>query len=205
MKKETISKEQQEILVGLILGDGHLETRTNGKTYRLKVEHSSKQKPYVDWLFEIFSNLAETIPRERTRVSLGKEMKSHGFTTRSVEAFRLYGKQFYHNGKKMIPEIISTLLTPRSLAIWFMDDGSYKSSTHKTYIIHSNGYAREELEMIQVVLKEKFGITVGIHKQYFQWRLYVYTASAPLFRKIIEPYIIPSMQYKLGVTQMPKK
>nr|NIQ06013.1 hypothetical protein [Candidatus Korarchaeota archaeon] len=35
-----LSKRQREILVGLLLGDGHLETQNNGRTFRLKVEHS---------------------------------------------------------------------------------------------------------------------------------------------------------------------
>lgn len=43
-----LTQKQREIIMGLILEDGHLETRTNGKTYRL-VEHSIKQKDYVLW------------------------------------------------------------------------------------------------------------------------------------------------------------
>lgn len=38
-----LTEQQREITVGLLLGDGHLETRTNGRTYRLKVEHSEEQ------------------------------------------------------------------------------------------------------------------------------------------------------------------
>ncbi len=31
-------EKQSEILVGLLLGDGHLETQKKGRTYRLKME-----------------------------------------------------------------------------------------------------------------------------------------------------------------------
>jgi len=34
-----LSSLQREIIVGLALGDGHLETHNNGRTYKLKVEH----------------------------------------------------------------------------------------------------------------------------------------------------------------------
>jgi hypothetical protein len=50
-KKLKLTKKQKSILVGKILGDGHLETQNKGKTYRLKVEHSIEQKEYVDWLY----------------------------------------------------------------------------------------------------------------------------------------------------------
>ena len=39
-----LTKKQKEILVGLILGDGHLETLNKGKTYRLKSRTFSKTK-----------------------------------------------------------------------------------------------------------------------------------------------------------------
>lgn len=196
--KLKLTTKQKEILVGIILGDGHLETQNNGRTYRLKVEHSIKQKEYVDYLYQIFKELTISVPKERTRRSFGKELKSYGFTTISNDVFKFYGQQFYHNDKKVMPEIISELFSPKSLAMWFMDDGSYKSIHHRTYIIHANCYTKEELELIKSVFEKKFGIKIGIHKQYLQWRLYVYSESAQLFRKIIEPYILPSLKYKLG-------
>lgn len=200
MHSKKLTLKQKEIIAGIILGDGHLETQTNGKTYRFKIEHGIKQREYVDWLYNYFKEMCATSPKERTRRSLGKQLTSYGFTTLSSGVWRFYGQQFYKNGKKVIPSIIEKLLTPQSVAIWFMDDGSYKSSTHRTYIIHANSYAKEDLEIIRKVFEKKFGIKMGIHRQYSQWRLYVYSESAALFRKIIEPYIIPSMQYKLGLT-----
>ena len=43
-EKMKLSREQREILVGILLGDAHLETQNRGRTYRLKVEHSLKEK-----------------------------------------------------------------------------------------------------------------------------------------------------------------
>ncbi len=198
LNKLKLTTKQKEIIVGVILGDGHLETQNNGRTYRLKVEHSIKQKEYVDWLYENLKEFVTSAPKERTRLSLGKELKSYGFMTLSSEKFGSYGKLFYLNGKKVIPKTISKMLSRRSIAVWFMDDGSFKSKSHKTYIIHANSYTKQELEIIKDVFAKKFGIKVGIHKQYSQWRLYVYSESAQKFKKMIESYIVPSMKYKLG-------
>ncbi len=96
------------------------------------------------------------------------------------------------------------MLSPLALAVWFMDDGSWKSNNHHMYIIHTLGYSRIELEQIQKVLAKNFGIVAGIHSQYNGLRLYIATASAGTFKNLIDPYVIPFMKYKLG-EQMPKK
>ena len=81
----TLTKNQQEILVGLLLGDGHLETRNNGRTYRLKVEHSDEQSDYTEWLFQIFKNLCGQTELYRRVRSDGRV--SVGFTTRTIGDF----------------------------------------------------------------------------------------------------------------------
>jgi hypothetical protein len=199
-KKELkLNSIQRQILVGLLLGDGHLESVTAGRTHRLKVEYSKKQEGYALWLWEIFNEWVRTPPRQRTKtLPSGTTISIVEFTTYSSGIFRFYTQQFYKNGKKVIPDIIRKLLTPLGLAVWFMDDGSWKSDLHRTYIIHTDGYAKKDLLTIQKVLREKFGIDVTLHRQYTNWRIYIKTESAQRFRKLIEPYIIPSMRYKLG-------
>lgn len=198
-----LTNTQREILVGLILGDGHLETR-NGRTYRLKVEHSIKQKEYVDWLYKNFVEWINQPPKARIKESFGKEVDAYGFTTYSSGTLRFYAQKFYFGKNKVLPKMIGKMLTPLSLAIWFMDDGSYKSDKHRTYIIHSLGYKKEELMFVVDAFKKKFGINAGLHKQYHKWRIYIYSDSAAKFRELIEPYVIPEMRYKLGNT-VPKE
>jgi hypothetical protein len=53
--------------------------------------------------------------------SLGYE--SYTFSTKSLPIFSEFS-YFYFQGKKIVPSNIYELLTPISLAIWFMDDGN---------------------------------------------------------------------------------
>jgi len=193
-----LTRKQKEILVGLILGDGHLETLNNGRTYRLKVEHSLKQREYLDWLYLHFKDWINKTPEIRKRTSLGKVIETYGFTTYTSSVFRFYAQQFYQNGKKIIPKIIDKIITPQSLAIWFMDDGSIKSKMHKTLLIHTHGYSKNDLILITEILQKKFGLKIGLQKQYDKWRLYIFSESVDNFKKIISPYILQSMRYKLG-------
>lgn len=145
--KDSLDQEQRDLLVGLLLGDGHLETQTNGRTFRLKVEHSESQADYSEWLFQKFKSLCDQTKvyrRERTdgRVSVG-------FTTRASGTFRFYAQQFYVGRQKRIPPMIHKMLTPLGLAVWFMDDGSRKSNQHLTYNIHTLGYTKNDLEQVK--------------------------------------------------------
>ena len=144
------------------------------------------------------------MPQEKTKLLNGRRHASYFFSTYSLGLLRFYAQQFYAGKKKIMPKLIGTLLDPLAVAIWFMDDGSYKSVRHNTYIIHTLGYSKKDLELVQEVFQKKFGITVGIHKQYDRWRLYIYSDSAPKFRALIEPYVLPSLEYKLGNT-LPKE
>ena len=58
--KLSLSKRQKEILIGAILGDGHLEKLYTPELSRLKIEHSYKQKEYVDWFYKEFSRVRKT-------------------------------------------------------------------------------------------------------------------------------------------------
>ncbi len=193
-----MNQSQRSILVGLLLGDGHLETVTRDRTYRLKVEHSLKQKEYVDWLHKQWNDFIKNEPYSKEKTLNGKKFSCYGFTTHSSGEFRFYAQQFYDGRKKVIPKLFAKLIDPVALAIWFMDDGSFKSIHHKTYIIHAIGYTKSELEIVQIVLEKKFGIKIALHKQYDRWRIYFLSETADKFKKLIEPYVVPSMKYKLG-------
>lgn len=204
-KRLRLTRIQRELIVGKVLGDGHLETSDRGRTYRLKVEHSLKQKEYVDWLYTHFKEWVRTSPREI------KNGTKYGFVTYSHPALRFYGQQFYgREGRKRIPPLIRKLLTKTALAIWYLDDGSWKSNRHKTFIIHSLGYAREDQERMGQVLRERFDIETALHRQWRAWgrywRMYIPSASAEKFRQAIYSVVsqIPSMSYKLG-NIMPKR
>lgn len=193
-----LTDRQRAIIVGLILGDGHLETQNNGKTYRLKVEHAESQSDYVHWLF---GELREWIPATEPYVKVrANGERNVGFNTYSHASLRFYGHQFYENKKKGIPNMIARLIEPISIAVWFMDDGSRKSAHHRTYNIHTLGYSKKDLELLQEMFKKKFGVETVMHRQKERyWRLYIPSDSALQFATLIDEYVRPikSMAHKL--------
>lgn len=192
-----LNKPQREILVGLMLGDGHLETQNNGRTYRLKVEQSTNKTEYVNWLYENFENFVLNKPKIKQKTRNGVATENIWFATLSHGSFRFYAGQFYANGKKIIPKMIGKFLTPLGIAVWFMDDGSIKSKFHKAKIINTQCFTKKEVLILIKILKDKFKINAKLREQKDGYQIYILSESMDNFRKLVGEYIIDSMRYKL--------
>lgn len=192
-----LNKVQREILIGILLGDAHLETQNNGRTYRLKVEHSLKQRFYLEYLYEIFKEWCLSPPREKIKHLKQKIYINLAFTTVSHRSFRFYAHQFYKKGKKNVPKLIHRWLTPRVLAYWFMDDGSIKSRESKGVILNTQGYGRQDIQKLIKVLQTKFSLGCKERKQKEGFQIYISGKSYEKFVELVKPYIIKSMYYKI--------
>lgn len=190
----SLSAYQKSILIGALLGDGSLSSGDWSKNYRLQIVQGNSQKDYLFWKFDIFRNCCFSEP------SYQKWNKSWRFRTISHVVFNFYAKQFYNNKKKVIFRDIIHYLTPLSLAVWFMDDGSI-GPRRDGYILNTQSFSYLENKYLQECLSRKFNLDkVSIHKDRKWWRLYIRKMSVNKFYEIINPYIIPSMRYKLHVS-----
>ena len=196
----SLNAEQKEIIAGLMLGDGCLETQNGGKTYRLKIEQSQLHKEYVDWLYAKFKNLVLTEPRIKIKRIFEKEYSNYGFQTVSCGQLRFFAHQFYDLNlkRKKIPKIIGKMLTPLALAVWFMDDGQIKSKKHRALMINCQCFSKRDLGLLQEVLLKKFQVETVLRKEKQGFRIYLLSKTISNFLAAINPYIISSMRYKLG-------
>ena len=151
-----LTDRQRQTLVGILLGDGHLETRNFGRTFRLKIEQSVRHQEYVNHLYEIFGNWVRSFPRVRKVKIPTHQSVNVCFSTLSHTAFRYYGEKFYKNRRKILPDDIKSLLTPRGFAYWYMDDGSIKSSESKGVILNTQSFEFYEVQHLCDVLKSLF-------------------------------------------------
>ena len=195
-----LTQEQKDILVGTILGDGHLEQ--NGKGVRLKVDHGMTQQDYVLWKYKIFKNFVPSEPR--IIYSFHKKMQKNyerlHFATYSNIIFREWRDLFYRNKIKIIPQNINEILvSPMSLAVWMMDDG-YKRNDCNALRINTDLFSLGEQELLVDCLKENFGISTTIHKKGKTFNIYVPEKSSRNFCNLIRPYIIDSLLYKVSLT-----
>ncbi len=196
-----LSRQQRDILVGLMLGDGNLEF--NGyRGARLQVKQSEERKEYVFWLYSQFAHITKTPPQQR------QDTKQWYFGTRFFENFEEMRNSFYANRKKVVPANITELFqSPLTLAVWFMDDGrlDYRAKSHYAYHISTDSFTEPEVEVLQKLLLERFGIMARTYLSLCRGKkypkLYIGKNGRDLFTKTVAPYILPCFRYKLPPDQ----
>lgn len=85
----------------------------------LEVNHSVRQRAYVDWKYRNLATLVSMPPKERP--SNGGRV-AYRFVTRALPVLTPFYRLFYGSGAKSIPDGLE--LSPLTLAVWLMDDGS---------------------------------------------------------------------------------
>jgi len=113
----------------------------------LEINHSAKQRSYVDWKYRQLADLATTPPKER-HGNAGRI--AYRFVTRSLPALTPYYRRFYPDGRKSVPELE---LAPLTLAVWFMDDGC-RSRT--AVYLNTQQFDRESQETLLRLLREQW-------------------------------------------------
>ena len=195
----TLSKQQKEILVGILLGDGNLETDNGGKTYRLRVLQSEQHKEYLFHLYEIFKKFVNTPPKES--ICFDKRTKRYykrwSFATTQQSCFRFYGQQFYSCGVKTVPKRIGKWLTPRAFAYWYIDDGAQKwiGKSLGTRLCLDN-FTFQEVKDLATLLYDKYGIATSTQRKGKGLRIYIRSGSYEILCRLVLPQLLPSMQYK---------
>jgi hypothetical protein len=203
-----LTPEQCDVLVGLLLGDACLESRNQGRTYRVKVEQSARHEPYVQHLYGLFQPWVLSPPHQRQgSASNGSTTISWAFNTVSHAAFRFYAHQFYGEQGKQVPALIHKWLTPRGLAYWFMDDGSMKSNQSKGVIFNTQGFTKPDVERLALVLQARFLLQAKLRHQSDGYQIYVSGSSYERFVELIDPWLLDEMRYKVPQarrTRLPK-
>jgi hypothetical protein len=191
-KRLKITSLQKEVLIGTLLGDGYLEKNEYGKNYRLKIQHTAKERKYVWWKLKAFKEWILSSPKFQ------KKTNSWRFRTISHPVFTQFHQLFYRNGKKILPkEIDKFLRNPLTLGVWFMDDGAL-GPKRQGVTFNTQNFTREENERLRKCLAKNFHLETSLHKDKRSWRIYIFPRSAPQFKKLIDKIILPEFKYKLS-------
>lgn len=189
--------EKRGIICGMLLGDGG---RCNNNFY---IAHSTRQFEYA--LFK--KELLELITGKR--VDVRQRTNKYGYETIVIEPkliplTRVLVKKCYKSGTKTFSAKFLNYLTLQGLAIWFMDDGSKSfkrvgDRIHAAEVTLNTYLSKEENEVIISYFKERWGIQWGLNKSKGKYRLRMGTREALNFFKLVEPYIVDSMNYKINL------
>jgi len=194
--KQELSVIQQEVLIGTLLGDGRLESRSKRGSARLRIHHGDAQRGFLFWKYDIFENV---VTKKPWRVAwheprTGSHSAAWFFHTKTLTRLRPFHQLFYSTGKKIVPPTIGRFLTPRALATWFMDDGCMTSTSA---IINTQGFSVPQQAILQRWFREELGLETRLQKDRLTYRLWMNRANAEQLKDIIRPYVPHCMQYKI--------
>lgn len=202
------NKAVNQLILGSLLGDTSLNMTS--KNPRLHVCHSKDQEEYVWWKYNILSQSFDITKPRDVMSGIDKKYPQVRFQSPNSQRLNYYKKLFYPNGKKAITRNLLNMLEPLALAIWYMDDGNLiihkytkmdgtKGVKSRELAINTQCFSYEEHEIIKRYFEVKWDIKVKIYKNKGSFRIVMNATNAKKFVEIIEPFIIPSMNYKIDL------
>ena len=205
--EKPLSQEAKDIIVGSMLGDGHLT-----KWGYFSEKHSPKQLEYLQWKASFFPHITTKTSwsyYEEIDKRSGSVIKSHNFRTRTHSWLQEMEKLWYKNidkkRTKVVPNEITDWMNETVLAVWFMDDGKtdwcYRNGKKEwenakpTSQICTDSFSENDLHKLIIILKLKFSLDTTINKRN---RLFFNTENAAKLLKIIKPLIHNNLLHKVS-------
>jgi hypothetical protein len=202
IKKPTslkLSKEQREILIGMLLGGLHIDSDDQRKNHIIRFDFDGNSKShyvlkihihrqFYEWLHPTFkpNDDSENIPDK--------------FCTIASSHFGFYADQFWSKGQPTTPKLIHRWLSPCVLAYWYMYGGHRNSSGDVLLKIKGN---REGVENIVKKFKA-MSIDCKVKGKGNVFWIGILGSNTTWFLKLVEPYILEDVRdfTKAGMNMM---
>lgn len=216
-----LTNKDMSVLIGLLLGDGYIDDKG-----RICIGHCEKQKDYCIYKAKLLHSVCGgkdiKVHEYICNNSILKNKKQFKKSTRTIYSFKKQSKSFIpiremlydDNRKKRITSEVLQYLTPESIALWWMDDGTLTEKfTQKDGKSIKCGYSlrlftylsEEENLLIRQFFIDNYGVVWNVvkadgDKSGKQFMLRCGTKEGRKFLEIIRNYIterVPSMAYKV--------
>lgn len=186
---EPLTVEQKEICIGTVLGDGHLLKRGV-----LKVSHYVGQLIYLKRLRDVIDLNRPIVYEEKL---IGNGQLTYGFSFKTVQHvyFQELRTIFYPHGIRTFPSEVLQVLSDRSLAYWYFDDGCF---TGDSLTIALGAVSAEEEQRIITDVSVRFGLSIKSRPTGSACRsILIRSSSHAAFFDRISRFVTPDMLHKL--------
>lgn len=195
-----MTERERNIVIGCVLGDGFLQA-TGSRNARLRLEHSFKQKEYIEWKWRELKRYLQDRPKRMDRFNpiWKKQYQYLRGQSHSSPQFGKLRELFYGPRGRRIPENIAALLrAPLAVAVWFMDDGYYYRRDHTAYV-YLPPLAVADVQRLLGALAQNFDLHPKVEcKKTGAMNLKFSVAESKRLLFLIAPHVIASMRYKIG-------
>jgi LAGLIDADG DNA endonuclease family len=182
VKSLSLTPDEINFIQACLLGDGTLSK--SGKYYRLRIAQKRSHEEYVNWKHNNLDRLCVSQP------AIDITNQSFRFGTVGHPQISDLRKMWYRQSKQ-VPNNFQ--LDSQALAIWFMDDGT---KIHRTVNFSVHNFSDASIALLQRSLKQ-LKILTTVQSDGKGKRLYIKQSSYTIFKRLVKPYILPCMAYKL--------
>lgn len=202
------SSELKGFITGLILGDGSIDKGVTKRAFRIKsINHDFIR--YIGEVIRKSTNFDVKITYHPATYKDGVVRKS--YSELYIKAHPYFNKKYNHfyndYRKRRITTEALGWLNPRGLAAWYMSDGyivqvGKRSGTIKDRRVEiaTDRYTKTDVEKMQRFFENRYGFKTSLVKRKKGvYRLRISLLDAQHFFVMIEPYVVPSMRYKLNL------
>jgi len=192
-----LTKEQNDVLLGLMLGDGSLcEYRASTRTAYLRVNRSLKDVDYARTQLATFKDfVAHDDVRQFSRFLHEKEYFSCSFFTARASVFGEWYERWYATGKKQVPLDLTTI-SDCALAVWWCDDGCVVNGSLK---LATHGFDEASIDRLLAILNDRFNEGFAKRIQTTGWSIHGNRAVTKAFVSLTEEYVRHMLPRKLRV------
>ncbi|KAJ4973809.1 hypothetical protein NE237_006983 [Protea cynaroides] len=185
-----LSKEQREILVGLLLGGLQIESDEERRKHALNFDFSDNSDVHCALKRHIFDLYHEWlnfcgIPKDES------DDIPNRFSTIAHPYFGFYADQFWPKGWPVIPKLIHRWLSPRVLAYWYMYGGLRSPSGD--ILLRLKGGSVESVVNIVKTFKEK-SLDCRVKRKGKVFWIGFLGSNSVWFWKLTEPYILDGLK-----------
>lgn len=203
MKRQSPKQIAKEIILGTLLGDSMIVETSHTKGY-LKMCQGKDQVQYLIWKMQTLKPLVDTFgvsyQNKDKRDTWKSKLRIHVWSLSQTYLHHLYN-DYYSNGVKVVRLNVLRRLTPVSLAVWYMDDGSVIHQKGVVYgcRLYTNGFSMEENHLIADYMKESWNIEFNVLHDSRSNSYFLNTPKngAEKFIELVKPHIHESMKYKI--------
>jgi hypothetical protein len=188
-----LSRTAQEVVTGSLLGDGSIPARQA----MLQMIHCRAQEEYVRLKARALGELRPVITDGSARATKGGRvhLTTH-CRTHASRALRIFRNRFYPDGTKHVPADLR--LTPRILAIWFLDDGHTHAFSRNgaSSQIAAHPFVGDGIGRLVDRLRDELGLE-GYIRASSPGRIQFGAEATVRLSEAVAPFCPPSLRYKL--------
>lgn len=200
---DSLSDEQEQVLIGGLMGDGCLiGRRTAGAWPYYSETHCDAQHDYLLWKAEVLKPFRPRLAQAKPRTGRPGAWQ---MTTGHQPSFADYRHAFYPDGIKVVPQIAFERLKPQGIAVWMMDDGSVNHQGRFS-VLCTDPWPLHVQEQLCAWFSERWGLhpVPQLHKKAGSfskqlrsvYRLRFHVDDTTALIRLIQPFVHPLFQEK---------